>query len=98
MRIPTLPLCLFATLAVAHPLTAQAEDDPYIWLEEVEGEEALGWATDRSEATLAEFAAMPRFDAIMSETMDILGSQDRIAYPSIRGSHLYDSTRLLRQP
>ncbi len=93
MRIPTLPLCLFATLAVAHPLTAQAEDDPYIWLEEVEGEEALGWATDRSEATLAEFAAMPRFDAIMSETMDILGSQDRIAYPSIRGSHLYNFWR-----
>lgn len=69
--------------------TAQQED-AYIWLEEVEGERALGWAVERSEATLSEFEALPVFGELESAALEVLASSDRIAYPSVQGDHIYN--------
>ena len=66
------------------------EEDPYIWLEEVEGEDALAWATERSEATLAELSERPEYQQIYDDILAILTSDDRIPYPSIRGDMLYN--------
>lgn len=94
MRAPALLTLSLVALAGPAPLTGQTgDDDPYLWLEDVEGEEALGWAVERSEATLAEFSSLPLFDQILSETLGILGSPDRIAYPSMRGDLLYNFWR-----
>ncbi len=90
-------LCAAAATAIsATPALAQeppsqaAPPDPYLWLEEVEGERALGWAVERSNATLAEFEALPVFGELEEAVLEVIGSADRIAYPSIRGDHLYN--------
>jgi len=36
-------------------------EDPYLWLEEVEGEPALSWVRERNDETLASLATGPRF-------------------------------------
>ncbi|MDH3427896.1 MAG: S9 family peptidase, partial [Gemmatimonadota bacterium] len=80
-------------LAAQDQMVAPAEqqvDDPYVWLEEVEGEEALAWVTERSAATLAELSARPEYGLIYDEVLAILNSDDRIAFPSIRGEMLYN--------
>lgn len=40
------------------------QDDPFGWLEEVEGQKALDWAKAESEATLEELQGDPRFEVI----------------------------------
>ncbi|MCL7936815.1 MAG: hypothetical protein M8844_01550, partial [marine benthic group bacterium] len=37
--------------------------DPYLWLEEVDGEEALAWVSERNERSLARLEGDPRYDA-----------------------------------
>ncbi len=88
----SLPLTsLLVTVFLSHsPLTAQEADDPYIWLEEVEGERALDWVMEQNERSRAELRAQPNYGALYQGTLEILTSSDRIAYPSIRGDHLYN--------
>ena len=81
---------LFAFAILVTPGGGWAQEDEYIWLEEVEGEEALAWAVERSESTLAEMEATPYFARLESGILDVLTSSDRVAYPSIRGDYLYN--------
>ena len=84
-----LPLALLP-FVLAAPASAQEEEDPYLWLEDVEGEEALAWVEAHNEATLAELQASPRYDALYERALAILNSDDRIPYPSIQGDYLYN--------
>jgi prolyl oligopeptidase len=102
MRLQPIRAVLSALLAVTSasaPLIAQedigsapeqAAEDPYLWLEEVEGEEALAWVTAQSDETLAELSARPEYQPIYDEILAILNSDDRIAYPTMRGEMLYN--------
>ena len=64
--------------------------DPFLWLEEVEGEEALSWVTAQNERSLAELTADPEFEARQAAVVDIVTSDERIAYGSIRSGHVYN--------
>ena len=71
--------------------SAQAGDkDPYLWLENVEGEKALEWVEGRSAEDTAEIEAVPEFDAIHAELLEIFNSSDRISYPATRGAWIYN--------
>ncbi|MEO0560051.1 MAG: prolyl oligopeptidase family serine peptidase [Bacteroidota bacterium] len=78
---------LLALLMLSAPAFAQT-DDPFLWLEDVEGEDALAWVEERNATTLEAAQATPEFDAIKARTLAILTSDDRIPYPSILGEHL----------
>lgn len=69
---------------------SQDADDPFLWLEEVEGSRALAWVEERNARTLEELEASPVYQPILERTRQILDSQDRIAYPSILGDRLYN--------
>ncbi|MCF7921563.1 MAG: prolyl oligopeptidase family serine peptidase [Candidatus Marinimicrobia bacterium] len=64
--------------------------DPYIWLEEVEGDSALSWVKEQNAATLAELQADPRFKQFESEALAIYEARDRLVYGKIRGDYIYD--------
>ena len=83
-------LLLGTILAVSRPAIGQEVEDPYLWLEEVEGEEALAWVKERSGATLAELERHPVYEAIREESFEILTSDARIPLPSILGDRLYN--------
>jgi prolyl oligopeptidase len=68
----------------------QEVEDPYIWLEEVEGEEAMQWVLEQNERTRSELKAHPVYQTLFDSTLEILTSTDRIAYPSIHGDMLYN--------
>jgi len=71
-------------------LSAQEADEQYLWLEEVEAEKALEWAKARNESTLAVLRAQADFDELYNRGKEILNSNERIAYPSIQGRHIYN--------
>jgi len=69
---------------------AQDYDDPYLWLEEIEGEKPLEWVEERNQLTNELLSAHPLFDPLRERILEILNSDDRIPFPSIIGEHLYN--------
>lgn len=87
---PTPGAATTGTLPREAELPPHDAPDPYLWLEEVEGERALRWVEQRNTSTLAELQASPHYRPIFERTRQILDSRDRIAYPSILGDRLYN--------
>ncbi|MBT8053394.1 MAG: prolyl oligopeptidase family serine peptidase [Gammaproteobacteria bacterium] len=77
------------------PLYVHGEDevDPFLWLEEIEGEKALEWAEKRNAESLSELESKPSFQALFDRNLAVYDSQDKIAYPRIRGSHIFNFWR-----
>ena len=72
------------------PTTETADTDPYLWLEDVEGEEALTWVKSQNARTLAELQADPRYAGFEAAALDALNSKERIAYGSVRSGLVYN--------
>ncbi|MDT8437921.1 MAG: prolyl oligopeptidase family serine peptidase [Wenzhouxiangellaceae bacterium] len=83
---------LISALLALSTLT-MAQTDPYLWLEDVEGANALAWARGMNELSLAELEAHPLFDDIHQRALEILTSDERIAYPSLMGGAVYNFWR-----
>ena len=71
----------------------QAEEETLEWLEEVEGERALDFARTMNERSLERLQSDPRYDELYGEAQEILQSQDRIPYVSVRGGELWNFWR-----
>jgi prolyl oligopeptidase len=72
-------------------------DDPYLWLEDITGEEALDWVRARNEPTLAEFRDA-RFEQMRIEALEVLDTDARIPYVVRRGEYLYNFWRDAANP
>jgi prolyl oligopeptidase PreP (S9A serine peptidase family) len=74
--------------------TAMADDaasgDPYLWLEEVEGEKPLDWVRERNAAAQKEIEAAPGFAALRNDLRGILDSTAKIPYVQKIGEHYYN--------
>lgn len=88
--LPCLILLALPVLGFPARSAAQDEEDPYLWLEEVEGERAMAWVRSQSDTTLATFRQRAVYDSIYDATLAILESQDKIDYPTIRGDRIYN--------
>ncbi len=64
--------------------------DPYLWLEEVEGERALDWVRAQSADCLAELEGDPRFEAIFENAKRILTAPERIPYVSHENARVHN--------
>ncbi|WP_114392482.1 prolyl oligopeptidase family serine peptidase [Oleisolibacter albus] len=68
------------------PAAIQAtENDPYLWLEEVEGAKAIDWAKQHNETSFSRLKTDPRFEPLRADAEKILTARDRIAYGSLEG-------------
>ena len=88
-----LSLLTLVLLLLSQTTWAADASDPYLWLEEVQGEKSLEWVKARNEATLAVLEAQPGFEQIRERSLEILNSDLRIPYPSFRGKYLYNFWR-----
>jgi len=85
-------IALLITLFAA-TICIAADEDPYLWLEEVEGEKPLSWAKEKSAADTAVIEAVPEFEEIHNKLLEIYNSRDRIPTPGIRGAWIYNFWR-----
>src|SRR6056300_435501 len=98
MHHTLLTLASLLLLAFSQNLMAQTETsdlrftdkDPLIWMEEVEGEKALGWVREQNERTLSDLQSDPLYEEFEAEAKKILTSKERIPYGRIRGEHVYN--------
>jgi len=72
-------------------------DDPYLWLEDITGEDALNWVRARNQPTLAEFCDA-EFERMRTEALEVLDTDTRIPYVVRRGEHLYNFWRDAANP
>ncbi|WP_319593460.1 hypothetical protein [Georgenia thermotolerans] len=64
--------------------------DPYGWLEDVEGEEALAWVRARNAEAQAALTTSPRFEELRTGILEVLDSTAKIPGVVQRGEHLYN--------
>ena len=63
-------------------------DDPFLWLEDVEGAASLDWVRAQNARTLAQLEADPRYAALHREALAVVTASDRIPYPRFLGDRL----------
>ncbi len=84
----------FAMAGTAVLLLASAEaksaEDPYLWLEEIEGGKALDWVREQNRASLEVLEADPRFQPMVDEAKAILNSTARIPDGQIHNGYVYN--------
>ncbi|MEW2142668.1 prolyl oligopeptidase family serine peptidase [Micromonospora vinacea] len=74
-------------------------DDPYLWLEDLDGADAAGWVRDRNVESLATLTEGEAFPRLRAELLQVLDAEDRIPYPGWRGDgHYYNFWRDAAHP
>jgi len=81
----------------ARPTLAAPDDDPWLWLEEVDGERALDWVEAQNRATLERFADA-RFAADRDRLAAILDRPDNIPVIARRGARVFNFWKDAEQP
>src|SRR6187399_1645655 len=69
---------------------ADVPDDPYAWLEEIEGPKALEWARAENARTLGILEKDSRFAVLREEARTILTSPSRIPLGEIHRGAIYN--------
>jgi prolyl oligopeptidase len=67
-----------------------SEQDPFLWLEEVTGDDAMAWVRDRNAGAVAELTGGARFEDLKAEIRAVFDADDRIPYVRRRGEYLYN--------
>ena len=66
------------------------DEDPFQWLEEIQGEKALAWVKQQNAKTLAVLEALPEYKPIYARTLEILDSKEKIPTPELLGDMVYN--------
>ena len=74
----------------ANALAHENETDRWLWLEEVQGEQALAWVRERNAQTRQRLESWPAFAATRQRILDVLDSRDRIPAIARRGDFVYN--------
>lgn len=71
----------------------QSDDDERLWLEELDGEQALAWVRERNAESTKALADDGTFAALNERLRAILDSEERIAYVTKLGDYYYNFWR-----
>jgi prolyl oligopeptidase len=83
----TMAAAMTAMMAV---MTTANANDPYLWLEEVESEQALDWVRAQNKRSLGELESDPRFAGLYKDALSVLTSDARLAYGEIHNGQVYN--------
>ncbi len=96
-------LVLFITLSACNqqatkptPSSSTANNsspDAFLWLEEVDGEQAIDWVKARNKKSLDVIKSHPKFTPLYSNNKTIYNSNERIPYVSQMNGYLYNFWR-----
>ena len=92
MRRTGLVLAASALMGFGAAAAAQtaASDDPYIWLETIEGPKVDAWVEAENKRTAAALESDPRFKQAYDDAVAIMSARDRIPSVAFRGDALYN--------
>ena len=85
--------CSLLLMTVYASAETPIDNDPYLWLEDVEGKRPLDWVRERNSIASRELEAQPGFAALQSRLLSINESHDRIPYVTKKGKYFYNFWR-----
>ena len=81
---------LTLTLLTGAAMANAADEDPYLWLEDVEGAKALEWVKVRNAESQKALEADPSFKPLYDRLLAINNATDRIPYINKLGTRFYN--------
>ena len=90
-----LSLTLAACVPVSGPpeSTVNTDEDPYLWLEEVDGQRAIRWVRARNRDTVRKWGERASFKRLRERLLEVFDSEDRIPGVGKMGDHYYNFWR-----
>lgn len=70
--------------------TEAVATDPYLWMEEVEGEDALAWVNAQNDRSLDAIKSHAVFEDNYTKALELATSNDRIPYGTVRDGQVYN--------
>lgn len=70
-----------------------AQEDPFLWLEDVTGDRSLDWVRERNQKTQSHFEGTSEFNTLEDDLLTILNSDERIPFVSKAGDYYYNFWR-----
>ncbi len=88
---------------ITNPMTPQPTSladttDPYLWLEDVQGDKALAWARERNAESQAVLQTVPVFQGNRDTILAVLNNRDQIPAVSRKGDFFYNFWRDAQNP
>ncbi|MCR9248088.1 MAG: prolyl oligopeptidase family serine peptidase [bacterium] len=74
------------------------QQDPFLWLEDVDSDRALSWVRERNAATTAELTETEFFTDLQRRVLAILDSDDRVPWVNRRNEHYYNLWQDAKNP
>jgi prolyl oligopeptidase len=69
---------------------AQTPNDPYLWLESVDGVRPMEWVRAHNDSTTGVLAKDPLFRTLFDRNMEVFNAADRIPDPELHGTMVYN--------
>lgn len=98
LTVAATPPAMAQTPRASTPPAATMAADPYLWLEDVTGERALGWVRERNAVSRPALEAHPDFQANRARFKEILDSKESIPVARHQGGWLYNFWRDEQHP
>ena len=87
MSVSRFPLVLALIVSFA---AMAADDDPFLWLEDVEGEKALDWVRAQNDRSLGELTKDERYQGFYDAAVAIAEDKSRIPMGTLRDGWMYN--------
>jgi prolyl oligopeptidase len=79
---------LLSAAAAAAPDTSAERADPFVWLEQVDGERAMAWVRAEDAKTAAVLEQDARYPGLFKEALELAEAKDRIPEPQLIGGRI----------
>lgn len=90
VRSSRIAVCAALVGTILMSTAAIAQEDPYLWLEDVSGEKAIAWVREQNAKSQKLLEAEPLFSAIRDKTLEVVNSRARIPAVAKRGAFYYN--------
>ena len=77
-------------LSIAISQFILAQEDKYQWLEDIDGKKSLEFVNAQNKASIEKLRKEKAYSSIYKKSLEIFNSADKIAYPEIKGSYVYN--------
>src|SRR4051794_29296850 len=78
------------TKSITQGLLNSAAEDPFLWLEDRTGEQALDWVYRQNAVTSGELQGDPSYQASFETVLDLMTAEDNIAVGAALNGHVYN--------
>ncbi|RUV70221.1 MAG: S9 family peptidase [Mesorhizobium sp.] len=78
------------TMSITKTQANSADEDPFLWLEDRTGKQALDWVHRQNEATTGELQGDPSYQTYFQTALDLMTAEDNIAVGSALNGHVYN--------